>query len=115
MREACQQAADDHGATVDFDAENIYQTYKIPEDAQPYREAAAAIRSLGLEVVPRASRAAAPTATSSTPRASRAWRCRRGWSTSTRPREHIAIEDMVTACRILVAIATRGPEQEDER
>ena len=84
MRQACQQAADDHGATVEFAAETIYQTYKIAEDAQPYREAAAAIRSLGLEVVP-ASRAAAPTATSSTPRGSLVWRCRRGWSTSTRP------------------------------
>ena len=44
-----------HGATVDFDAETIYQTYKIAEDAQPYREAAAAIRSLGLEVFARKS------------------------------------------------------------
>ncbi len=28
--------------------------------------------------------------------------------------EDIAIEDMVTACQVLVAIATRGREQEDE-
>ena len=114
MRQACQQAADDHGATVDFDAETIYQTYKIPEDAQPYREAAAAIRSLGLEVVPRKSGGgtdgnffnakgipcvALPT----------------GMVDEHATTEHIAIEDMVTACRVLVAIATRGPEQEDER
>ena len=114
MRQACQQAADDHGATVDFVAETIYQTYKIPEDAQPYREAAAAIRSLGLEVFPRKSGGgtdgnffnakgipcvALPT----------------GMVDEHATTEHIAIEDMVTACRVLVAIATRGPEQEDER
>jgi tripeptide aminopeptidase len=28
--------------------------------------------------------------------------------------EHIAVEDMVTACRVLVAIATRASDQEDE-
>ncbi len=114
MRQACQQAADDHGATVDFVAETIYQTYKIPEDAQPYREAAAAIRSLGLEVFPRKSGGgtdgnffnakgipcvALPT----------------GMVDEHATTEHIAIEDMVTACRVLVTIATRGPEQEDER
>ena len=56
----------------------------------------------------RASPAAAPTATSSTPRASRASGCRRAWSTSTRTSEHIAIDDMVTACQIMVGIVT-GP------
>ena len=55
MRRACEDAAAARGATVEFEAEEIYRTYKIAEDARPYREAAAAIRSLGLEVVPRKS------------------------------------------------------------
>ena len=106
MRGACQQAADQNGATFDFDAETIYQTYKIPEDAQPYREAAEAIRSVGLEVSPRKSGGgtdgnffnakgipcvALPT----------------GMVDEHATTEHIAVEDMVTACRVLVAIATR--------
>ena len=33
----------------------------------------------------------------------------------TRTTEHIAIEDMVTACKIIVALVTQEPEQEDER
>ena len=104
-----EQSAEDHGAIVDFVAETIYQTYKIPEDAQPYREAAAAIRSLGLEVVPRKSGGgtdgnffnakgipcvALPT----------------GMVDEHATTEHIAVEDMVTACQILVAIATQGAE-----
>jgi tripeptide aminopeptidase len=112
MRDACQQAADHHGATVDFAAETIYQTYKIAEDAQPYREAAVAIRSLGLEVSPRKSGGgtdgnffnakgipcvALPT----------------GMVDEHATTEHIAVQDMVTACRVLVAIATRASEQED--
>ena len=55
MRKAFDEAAAHHGATVDFEAEEIYRTYKIPEDALPYREAARAIRSVGIEVVPRKS------------------------------------------------------------
>ena len=114
MRQAFEEAAHDHGATVDFAAETIYQTYKIAEDAQPYREAARAIRSLGIEVVPRKTGGgtdgnffnakgipcvAMPT----------------GMVDEHATTEHIAIEDLVTACRVLVAIATQEPEQEDER
>jgi tripeptide aminopeptidase len=111
MRIACQRAADDHGATVDFEAESIYQTYKIAEDAQPYLEAAAAIESLGLEVVPRKSGGgtdgnyfnakgipcvALPT----------------GMVDEHATSEHIAVEDMVTACKILVTIATNRSHSE---
>ena len=105
MREACREAAERHGATVDFDEEQIYRTYKIAEDATPYRHAAAAIRAVGLDVVPRKSGGgtdgnffnakgipcvALPT----------------GMVDEHATSEHIAIADMVTACQILVAIVT---------
>lgn len=108
MRYACQLAADRHDATVDFGVETIYQTYKIAEDAVPYREAAAAIRSVGLDVVPRKSGGgtdgnffnakgipcvALPT----------------GMVDEHATSEHIAIDDMVLACRVLLAIVTGAP------
>lgn len=107
MRRACQTSAEEHGATVDFQAEEIYQTYRIPEDARPYREAAAAIRSLGLTVTPRKSGGgtdgnyfnakgipcvALPT----------------GMVDEHATSEHIAIDDMVLACKVLVAIVTEA-------
>ena len=105
MRRACQARAERHGASVDFEAEEIYQTYKIPEDARPYRDAARATRSLGLELTPRKSGGgtdgnyfnakgipcvALPT----------------GMVDEHATSEHIAIDDMVLACKVLVAIAT---------
>ena len=44
MRTAFEAAAARHGAGLDFSSEEVYRTYKIDEDAAPYREAAAAIR-----------------------------------------------------------------------
>lgn len=111
MRTACEHAADANGATVDFVAEEIYQTYRIAEDALPYREAAAAIRSLGLEVSPRKSGGgtdgnyfnakgipcvALPT----------------GMVDEHATSEHIAIDDMVLACQTLVAIVTQPVQEE---
>jgi tripeptide aminopeptidase len=107
MRSACQRAADDHGATVDFEAETIYQTYKIAEDALPYREAAAAIESLGLEVVPRKSGGG----TDGNFFNARGIPCvalPTGMVDEHATTEHIAVEDMVTACKVLVAITTNG-------
>ena len=98
---------------VDFVEEEIYQTYKIAEDARPYREAASAIRSLGLEVSPRKSGGgtdgnyfnakgipcvALPT----------------GMVDEHATSEHIAIDDMVRACQVLIAIVTQ-PAQGDEQ
>ena len=111
MRSACAEAADESGATVEFVAEEIYQTYRIAEDALPYREAAAAIRSLGLEVSPRKSGGgtdgnyfnakgipcvALPT----------------GMVDEHATSEHIAIDDMVLACQTLVAIVTQPVQEE---
>ena len=112
MRRACQRAADARAASVDFVAEEIYQTYRIAEDARPYREAANAIRSLGLEVSPRKSGGgtdgnyfnakgipcvALPT----------------GMVDEHATSEHIAIDDLVLACQVLVAIVTQPPDQGD--
>lgn len=111
MRTACEKAAEDTGATVEFVAEEIYRTYKIDESARPYREAAAAIRSIGLEVIPRKSGGgtdgnyfnakgipcvALPT----------------GMVDEHAATEHIAINDLVMAARILLAIVTLPPEEQ---
>jgi tripeptide aminopeptidase len=110
MRTAFDEAASRYGATVDFEAEEIYRTYKIAEDAQPYREAARAIRSLGLEVVPRKSGGGTdgnffnakgiPCVALAT-----------GMVDEHATSEHIAIEDMVTACAILLTLVTQEPEE----
>lgn len=107
MRLACEAAALAFGATVDFEAEEIYRTYKIEEDAQPYREAAAAIRSLGLEVIARKSGGGTdgnyfnakgiPCVALTT-----------GMVDEHATTEHIAIDDLVMAAKILFAIVT-GP------
>ena len=55
MRRAVAEAAQRHGATFEFQADEIYRTYRIAPTAKPYREAARAIRSLGFEVTARKS------------------------------------------------------------
>ncbi|MET0696925.1 MAG: M20/M25/M40 family metallo-hydrolase [Acidimicrobiia bacterium] len=109
MRSTLTEAADRHGATLDFEAEEIYRTYHIDESERPYREAARAIRSLGLEVIPRKSGggtdgnffnahgiACVAMAT--------------GMVDEHAASEHIAVDDMVMACKILVTIVTQEPE-----
>ncbi|HET7763225.1 MAG TPA: M20/M25/M40 family metallo-hydrolase [Phycicoccus sp.] len=114
MRRACEDAAAARGATVDVEAEEIYRTYKIAEDSPPYREAAAAIRSLGLEVIPRKSGGGTdgnyfnakgiPCVALST-----------GMVDEHATSEHIAVDDLVLAARTLVAIATLPrPTPEEE-
>ena len=112
MRRACADAAGARGATVDFAAEEIYRTYKIDENARPYREAAAAIRSQGLDVVPRKSGGGTdgnyynakgiPCVALST-----------GMVDEHATTEHIAVDDLVLAAQTLVAIATLPPQEED--
>ena len=113
MRRAFDEAAARHGATVDFEAEEIYRTYKIAEDALPYREAARAIRALGLEVVARKSGGGTdgnffnakgiPCVAMAT-----------GMVDEHAASEHIAIGDMITACKIIVTIVTQAPEGGDD-
>jgi tripeptide aminopeptidase len=109
MRRACQQAADAHGATVDMEVEEAYRTYKIDPDDPPYRQAAAAIRSLGLDVVPRKSGGG----TDGNHFNAHGVPCvglPTGMVDEHATSEHIAIDDMVTACRILAEIVTSTPE-----
>ncbi len=112
MRRACEDAAAARGARVDFEAEEIYRTYKIAEDARPYREAAAAIRSVGVEAVPRKSGGGTdgnyfnakgiPCVALAT-----------GMVDEHATSEHIAVDDLVTAARILTAIVTQPPLPEE--
>ena len=109
MRSALTEAADAHGAKLDFEAEEIYRTYHIDESERPYREAARAIRSLGLEVIPRKSGGGTdgnffnakgiPCVAMAT-----------GMVDEHAATEHIAIDDMVMACKIIVTIVTQEPE-----
>lgn len=109
MRNALIEAAARHGATVDFEAEEIYRTYHIEESAKPYREAARAIRSLGLEVVPRKS-GGGTDGNSFNAKGIPCVAMATGMVDEHATTEHIAIDDMVTACKILVTIVTQEPE-----
>jgi tripeptide aminopeptidase len=109
MRSAITEAAERHGATFDFETEEIYRTYKIDESERPYREAARAIETLGIEVFPRKSGGGTdgnffnakgiPCVALAT-----------GMVDEHAATEHIAIDDMVMACKILVTIITQEPE-----
>jgi tripeptide aminopeptidase len=109
MRRAVSEAAERHGATFEFESEEIYRTYKIEPTAQPYREAARAIRSLGIEVGARKSGGG----TDGNFLNARGIPCvglATGMVDEHATSEHIAIDDMVAACQILVTIATQEPE-----
>jgi tripeptide aminopeptidase len=79
MRGASERSAAQNGASIEFHTEEPHRTYRLAEDADSHREAAAVIRSLELEVIPRNS-AVAPTATCSMPRAYHASDFPPGWS-----------------------------------
>jgi tripeptide aminopeptidase len=106
MREACERAARARGATVEFVEEYIYSTYKIDEDAAPYREAAAAIRSIGLDVVARKS-GGGTDANFFNAKGIPCVALPTGMVDEHATSEHITVANMVTACQILIAIATR--------
>jgi tripeptide aminopeptidase len=109
IRTALAEAADRNGATFDFEAEEIYRTYKIDESDRPYREAARAMKTLGLEVVARKSGGGTDGNffnANGIPCVGLATGMVDEHATS----EHIAIEDMVMACRVLVTIVTQQPE-----
>jgi tripeptide aminopeptidase len=109
MRSALAEAAERYGATFDFEAEEIYRTYKIDETERPYREAARAIESLGIEVFPRKSGGG----TDGNFYNAKGIACvglATGMVDEHAATEHIAIEDMVMACKVLVTIVTQEPE-----
>ena len=106
MRKACLRAARARGAMVEVVEECAYRSYRIGEEAAPYREAAAAIRGAGLEVVARKSSGG----TDGNVFNARGIPCvvmPTGVVDEHAPSEHIAIDDLVVACRVLVAVATR--------
>lgn len=108
MRTACEEAAARHDAGVDFVVEEMFRTYKIAEDSAPYLHAAAAIRSLGLDVIPRKSGGG----TDGNLFNAKGIPCvglPTGMVDEHAKSEHISIDDMVTSCQIMVAIVT-GPD-----
>jgi tripeptide aminopeptidase len=108
MRQAFESAAGRHGATLEFEAEEIYRTYKIPFDAPPYRDAARAIESVGVEVVARKSGGG----TDGNVFNARGIQCvglATGMADEHATSEHIRIDDLVTAASIWLAIVTQEP------
>ncbi|HEX5940398.1 MAG TPA: M20/M25/M40 family metallo-hydrolase, partial [Dehalococcoidia bacterium] len=110
MEKAFAEAAGRYGAKVDFAAEEMYRTYKIEPHDRPYREAARAIESLGIEVIKRKSgggtdgnlfnAAGIPCVAMCT-----------GMVDEHANTEHISIADLVTAAKILVTVVTQEPSE----
>lgn len=110
MRRAVADAAARHGATADVEVEEIYRTYRIDPSARPYADAARAIRSVGLDVVARKSGGG----TDGNVLNARGIPCvglSTGMVDEHATSEHIAVDDMVAACRVLVTLATQEDEQ----
>jgi tripeptide aminopeptidase len=110
MRRAVTDAAERHGATFEFQSEEIYRTYRIESSAEPYRAAAQAIRALGLEVLARKSGGG----TDGNLLNARGIACvglATGMVDEHATSEHIAVDDMVAACQVLVTLATQEPDR----
>ncbi len=109
MRTAFEDAAARYGATVDFEAEEKYRTYKIEPSERPYREAVRAIESLGIEVVHRKSGGGTDGNVFNNAGIRCVAMCT-GMVDEHAVTEHIAIDDLVTAAKILVTVVTQEPE-----
>jgi tripeptide aminopeptidase len=109
MRGAFEAAATKYGARVDFEAEEKYRTYKIDPSERPYREAVRAIESLGIDVIHRKSGGG----TDGNVYNNAGIRCVAmctGMVDEHAVTEHISIDDLETAARILVTAVTQEPE-----
>jgi tripeptide aminopeptidase len=109
MKKAFEDAAAKYGATVDFEAEEAYRTYKIDPSEKPYREAVRALESLGIEVIHRKSGGG----TDGNVFNNKGIRCVAmctGMADEHANTEHIAIDDLVMAAKVLVTIVTNEPE-----
>ncbi len=109
MEKAFDDAAERHGASVDFSTEEIYRTYRIDESSPPYRDTARAIRALGLDVVPRKSGGG----TDGNYFNAKGVPCvglATGMVDEHATSERIAVADFVMACKVLVTIVTQEPE-----
>jgi len=110
MRKAFEEAAARYGATVDFEAEEAYRTYKIDPSEKPYREAARAIESMGIEVIQRKSGGG----TDGNVFNNKGIRCVAmctGMVDEHANTEHISIADLETAAKILVTVVTQEPAE----
>jgi tripeptide aminopeptidase len=108
MKKAFEDAAARHGATVDFEAEEAYRTYKIDPSAKPYREAARALESLGIEVINRKSGGGTDGNVFNNAGIECVAMCT-GMADEHANTEHIAIDDLITAAKVLVTIVTQEP------
>jgi tripeptide aminopeptidase len=103
-----QAAAAARNATVKIDRDDVYRAYLIDFDSLPFKEAARAAESLGIEPRKRQSgggtdgnvynAAGIPCVALST-----------GMADEHGPNEHIAIEDLVNGCRHMIEIVTQAP------
>jgi tripeptide aminopeptidase len=109
MRKAFEDAAAKYGASVDVGVEEMYRTYKIEEYERPYREAERAIRSLGIDVIQRKSGGGTDGNVYNAAGIPCVAMCT-GMVDEHAATEHISIEDLVTAARILVTVVTQEPE-----
>jgi tripeptide aminopeptidase len=108
MQAAFEDAARRHGATVDFVAEEMYRTYKIDPSARPYREAVRAIESLGGTVIRRKSGGGTDGNVYNAAGIPCVAMCT-GMVDEHATTEHIAIDDLVMAAKILVTVVTQEP------
>jgi tripeptide aminopeptidase len=108
MRKEFEEAAARHGATVDFEVEEAYRTYKIDPSERPYQEAIRALESLGVEVIHRKSGGG----TDGNVFNNKGIRCVAmctGMVDEHANSEHIAVDDLVTAAKVLATIVTQEP------
>ena len=109
MRKAFEDAAEKYGAKVDFEAEEKYRTYKIEPSERPYREAVRALESLGIEVIHRKSGGGTDGNVFNNAGIRCVAMCT-GMVDEHAVTEHISIEDLVTAAKVLVTAVTQEPE-----
>ncbi len=103
MVAALESAAERHGATVDIEVEQAYQTYCISAEQRPYAVAAQAIQSLGFVLIPKTSgggtdgniytAAGIPCVALST-----------GMAEVHTANEYVAVQDVIDSARVLVTL-----------
>ena len=109
MRRAFEDAAAKYGASVDFQAEEKYRTYRIDPSERPYREAVRALETMGIKVIHRKSGGGTDGNVFNNAGIRCVAMCT-GMVDEHAVSEHISIEDLVTAAKVLVTVVTQEPE-----
>jgi tripeptide aminopeptidase len=109
MRKAFEDAAAKYGATVDFQAEEKYRTYKIEPSERPYREAVRALETMGIKVIHRKSGGGTDGNVFNNAGIRCVAMCT-GMVDEHATTEHISIEDLVMAAKVLVTAVTQEQE-----